>query len=193
LVFIVGINRQAQVGFVSLSPSDEAKELRAHVADGLELAARHRLGQPVLEIIAQHHGMSVVRNAYRRALDMQPQGSTGVDLADYVYSGSKPLSREAGLVMLADVVEMASRDLAVESALEVSTIEATVRRAVTDVVAEGQLEACGLTLQDMSIIIREFTLVLEDRLIRRGRLTLSGLPRIHAAKVVRPPLGGELN
>lgn len=188
-----GFEENVQNRFASVSPSEEAKELRMHVADGLELAAKHRLGQPLMEIIAQHHGTSVVRASYRRSLDLQPPGAPAVDEGDYAYPGPKPLSKEAGLVMLADVVEVATRDLAAEISLDVSTIEAHVRRVVTEVLESGQLETCDLTLHDIGRIIREFTAVLEDRLIRRGRMALSQVPKLSSPKVVRPPLGGELN
>lgn len=184
----------AQASFVSVAPLEEAREIRSHVAEGLALAARHRLGQPILEIIAQHHGTGVVRASYRRALDLVGQGPGAVDKVDFSYPGPTPLSREAALVMLADVVEFATRDLALEPRLDVPAIDAAVRRVIAEVLADGQLDASALTLQDIGRIARAFTSVLEDRLIRRGRPTLSQLPaRRLAPPRVRPPMGGELN
>jgi cyclic-di-AMP phosphodiesterase PgpH len=180
-----------QRSFVSIAPQEEAKEIRMHAADGLELAAKHRLGQPVLEIIAQHHGTTVVRAPYRRAAELL--AGQKPDVAEFAYPGPRPLSKEGAIVMLADFVEVATRELAAEVALEVATIDAAVRRVVGEVLADGQLEHSELTLLDISRIIKAFTLVLEDRLIRRGRLTLSQITRTPPPKMVRPPLGGELN
>lgn len=180
--------------FVSASPVDDAREIRAHVADGLELAAKHRLGQPLLEIIAQHHGTTVVRNAHQRALDLAPAGGAQPALTDFAYPGPRPIMREAALVMLADFVEVATRDLAAEVALDVADVEGAVRKAVDETIDAGQCDLSALTLRDLQAIIREFTSVLEDRLIRRGRPTLSTMPRPQAAKLVqRSPLPGELN
>jgi putative nucleotidyltransferase with HDIG domain len=177
-----------QRSFVSMAPVDEAREIRMHVADGLELAAKHRLGQPVLEIIAQHHGQTFVRSAFRRATE---QGRA--ESAEFAYPGPKPITKEAAVVMLADFVEVATRDLAAEVALDVPKIEAEVRRVIGEVLNDGQLDQSELTLLDIGRIIKAFVLVLEDRLIRRGRLTLSQLPKVPPAQMVRPPLGGELN
>lgn len=176
-------------GFGVLPPADEARELKMHVADGLELAARHRLGAPVLEIIAQHHGTSAVRNAFQRATEQR----SNVERADFAYAGPRPLSREAALVMLADIVEVATRDLAHDMSLTKEMIERAVRQAVAETVEERQLEECELTLRDIGRVVRAFTQVLEDRLLRRGRPpTLSTLPVVTGAPMVRAP-GGEPN
>jgi putative nucleotidyltransferase with HDIG domain len=175
--------------FGSLPPLDEARELKMHVADGLELGAKHRLGAPVLEIIAQHHGTGVVRNAHQRAAEQYGN----VDRADFAYAGPRPLSRESAIVMLADTVEVATRDLAQEIGLVRETIEQRVRQALGEVLEDRQLEQCELTLRDISAVSTAFTNVLEDRLLRRGRPpTLSSLPVVSGATMVRAP-GGEPN
>ncbi len=172
-------------GFPTLSPLDEAKELKMHVADGLEIGAKHRLGQAVLEIIAQHHGTSKVRIARRRSV-----GPTSD--ADFAYAGPRPMEPESALVMLADVVEVGTRDLVAEVGLERPRIESMVRRLVTEMEADAQLDLCDLTLKDLGVVIREFTDVLDERVSRRTRSTLSAIPTISAAAVVRAP-GGEPN
>src|SRR5204863_436450 len=83
-------DENVQTSFIGANPADEAKELRMHIADGLELAARHRLGPPLLEIIAQHHGTNVVRSSYQRAIEMNAQGSSPPDRAEFAYPGPKP-------------------------------------------------------------------------------------------------------
>ncbi len=51
-----------------LSPQMSALLLVAHVKDGLELGRALRLPQPVLDIIAQHHGTTLIAYFYHRAL-----------------------------------------------------------------------------------------------------------------------------
>ena len=183
-----GFDENLEGGSFPTPPVEEAKEIRAHVADGLELAAKHRLGQAVLEIIAQHHGTTYVRGSLQRARDT----AMGFDEADFAYSGPRPMSPEAALVMLADVVEVATRELAQEVGLDRAHIEREVRRLVTEVQAEGQLDNCDLTLRALGTVITAFTDVLEERLVKRGRSTLSSIPVIAPAAVVRAP-GGEPN
>jgi hypothetical protein len=181
-------DENGQAGFATLSPVDEAKEIKMHVTDGLEIGARHRLGQSVLEIIAQHHGTSRVRASRRRGMSV----SGGSD-ADFAHAGPRPTDPEAAIVMLADVVEVGTRELVAEVAVDRPRIEAAVRRLVQEVASEGQLDHCDLTLKDLGVVIREFTDVLDERVARRTRSTLSAIPTISAAAVVRPPPGGEPN
>jgi cyclic-di-AMP phosphodiesterase PgpH len=174
-------------GLATLSPIDEAKEIKLHVSDGLEIGAQHRVGQSVLEIIAQHHGTSRVRNSRRRAVSV-----SGRD-AEFEHAGPRPSAAEAALVMLADVVEVGTRELVQEVAIDRPRIDAAVRKLVRDVAADGQLAQCELSLKDLDTIIREFTDVLDERVAKRTRSTLSGIPTISPAAVVRPPPGGEPN
>lgn len=173
-------------GGFALGAADQAKEIRMHVADGLELGAKHRLGQAVLEIVAQHHGTTMVRSLRGRSLE------TASD-EPFTYPGPRPMTVEAALVMLADVVETATRDLLAEIGIDRSRIEANVRKLVTEVESAGQLDLCDLTLRDLGAIVTAFVDVLDDRVLRRGRSALSSLPSVSAVAVVRAPPGGEPN
>lgn len=177
--------------FPGLMPEAHAEQLRAHVSDGLELAAKHRLGSPVMAIIAQHHGASLVRSAYARA---QQRSGDAVDPELFRYAGPRPVAREVALVMLADVVETATRPLGTQVGVTRSVIEAQVRHVVTEVLEDGQLDRCDLTLRDLGQVVSAFTRVLEERLVRHGRPpTLSTLPALPSMPLVRPPPRGQPN
>ncbi|MDF2441768.1 MAG: cyclic-di-AMP phosphodiesterase PgpH, partial [Abditibacteriota bacterium] len=62
-----------------LSPQLSALVILAHVKDGLELGRALRLPQPVLDIIAQHHGTGLISYFYERAVQ-QTQQSAGHNL-----------------------------------------------------------------------------------------------------------------
>ncbi len=81
----------------------------AHIKDGADLARQHRLPQPIVDLIAQHHGTTRVEFFYDRATQ-QPNGGE-VDESTYRYPGPKPQTKEAAVLMLADAVESASRSL----------------------------------------------------------------------------------
>ena len=157
-----------------------ATELRAHVADGVELAHQHRLGASVIDILRQHHGTSGVRR--RSAKVRQPQ----TDIV--TYEGPRPLAREAGLVMLADNVEAATRHLDKEVVVERDRIESAVADAVQIVVQDGQLDESELSLYDLDRTRQAFVQVLEARFSRRGR-PLTSLPEVTGAPLVRAPTG----
>ncbi|MCB9653478.1 MAG: HDIG domain-containing protein [Deltaproteobacteria bacterium] len=165
-----------------ISPSEQARLIRAHVADGLAIATKHRLGAPVFEIIAQHHGTLVVRNAFRRAtaLDLASDDrvhgdrvSRDVHASEFAYEGPKPLTVPAAIVLLADIVEAMTRDVSSASgsgqALSVREFEARVEDKVREVLDNGQLDACDLTMKDLEVIASAFVATLEDRLVRWGR------------------------
>ncbi|MBK8012211.1 MAG: HDIG domain-containing protein [Deltaproteobacteria bacterium] len=164
--------------FLTTSPSEQARLIRAHVADGLAIATKHRLGAHVSEIIAQHHGTEVVRNAFRRAtaLDLTTDSRGEVDASDFAYEGPKPLTVPAAIVLLADVVEAMTRDVSSSTgrALSVDEFGAKVEGKVREVLDSGQLDACEVTMKDLEVISSAFVATLQDRLVRWGRPSSPG-------------------
>ncbi len=137
-----------------LSPSMSALILIQHVKKGVELAKKYKLGNEVIEGIVQHHGTSLIKYFYNKSLN---SGNENVNEEDFRYPGPKPQTREAGIVMLADVVEAAVR------ALERPTparIKGRVKGLINEIFADGQLEECELTLKDLHEIAKSFNTIL---------------------------------
>ena len=137
-----------------LSPSMSALVLIGHVKKGVELAREHKLGNEIIEGIIQHHGTSLIKYFYQKSLK---SGNDTVKEENFRYPGPKPQTREAGIVMLADVVEAAVR------ALERPTparIQGRVKELINDIFADGQLEECELTLKDLHQIAKSFNNIL---------------------------------
>jgi len=137
-----------------LSPSMSALILIGHVKKGVELAKKYKLGNEIIEGIIQHHGTSLIKYFYQKSLK---SGNDTVKEEDFRYPGPKPQTREAGIVMLADVVEAAVR------ALERPTparIQGRVKELINDIFADGQLEECELTLKDLHQIAKSFNNIL---------------------------------
>ncbi|MCK5837302.1 MAG: HDIG domain-containing protein, partial [Desulfobacula sp.] len=137
-----------------LSPSMSALVLIGHVKKGVELAKKNKLGNDIIEGIIQHHGTSLIKYFYQKSLK---SGNATVKEEDFRYPGPKPQTREAGIVMLADVVEAAIR------ALERPTparIQGRVKELINDIFADGQLEECELTLKDLHQIAKSFNNIL---------------------------------
>ena len=61
-------------------------------------------------IIQQHHGTSLISYFYQKAKEKENPEMESLDEKDFRYPGPKPQTKEAGIVMLADAVEAASRD-----------------------------------------------------------------------------------
>jgi cyclic-di-AMP phosphodiesterase PgpH len=135
------------------TPSLSAIIITAHVREGLELAREHRLPPEIIDIIEQHHGDSLVSYFYNKAT--QTEGP--VEEADYRYAFSRPQSREAALVMLADSAEAAVRAVKKPS---LPRVEAAVRRVIDGKVADGQLHDSDLTLADLDRIVQVYSTML---------------------------------
>ncbi len=142
-----------------LSPSMSALIIRSHVKDGLEMAKRHRLPEVILDMISQHHGTSTIEYFYDKALKDAENAENGGDVerSHYQYPGPKPQTREAGILMLADGIEAASRTMADPS---FDRIQGMVQKMINKVFSSGQLQECELTLLDLHHIARCFTRVL---------------------------------
>jgi putative nucleotidyltransferase with HDIG domain len=139
-----------------LSPSMSALILISHVKEGVELARQHRLGQPIIDMIRQSHGSALISFFYQKA-----KGQAGpdqpVDERDFRYPGPKPQTREAGLVLLADCVEAASRTLADPTP---ARIQGMVQKIISNIFTDGQLDECELTLKNLHEIAKSFIQIL---------------------------------
>ncbi|RLB36458.1 MAG: phosphohydrolase [Deltaproteobacteria bacterium] len=139
-----------------LAPSMSALILMSHVKDGVELAREHKLGREIIDIIQQHHGTSLIRYFYQKALEQseKKKGKAGhVKEEGFRYPGPKPQTKEAGLVMLADIVEAASKTLVEPTA---ARIQGMVQKIINKAFSDGQLDECELTLKDLHEIAKNF-------------------------------------
>jgi len=139
-----------------LAPSMSSLILISHVKDGVELAREYKLGKEIIDIIQQHHGRSLISYFYQKAKDrtvLKGGKSSDIKEEDFRYPGPKPQTKEAGLVMLADMVEAASRSLVDPTP---SRIQGMVQKVINNVFSDGQLDECELTLKDLHEIAKSF-------------------------------------
>ena len=145
----------------SMNPWMSARKIISHVADGVKLAEKAKLPGAVIDIIRQHHGRSVTRFFYNKALK-ESSDPEEVKREDFVYPGPRPSSLEAALVLLADQVASATKNL---------TAPEGISEVVSDIVdekdLEGELDDCHLTRRNLKTIARVFTSVLESKFYKR--------------------------
>lgn len=139
-----------------LSPNMSALILISHVKEGAELARQQRLGQPIAEIIRQSHGTALIKYFYQKALE-QVAPDQVIDEHEFRYPGPKPQTREAGLVLLADAVEAASRTLSDPTP---ARIQGLVQKIINNIFIDGQLDECELTLKNLHEIAWSFNQIL---------------------------------
>lgn len=138
-----------------LAPSMSALILVSHVKQGVELAKQHRLGKEVTDIIRQHHGNSIIQYFYRKAQNLQDAPPPNIE--DFRYPGPKPQTREAALVMLADIVEASSRTLDDPTPTRLRQHIDTILKSIY---SAGQLDECELTFRDLDALADSFHQVL---------------------------------
>jgi len=141
----------------SLTPSMSALIILSHVKEGVELTEKYKLGRRITDIIAQHHGTSLVSFFYNRAKEQEDPKLHIVEEKDFRYAGPKPQTKEAGIIMLADAVEAASRILEDPTP---KRIESHVQHIIENIFLDGQLDECELTLKDLHAIQNSFIKIL---------------------------------
>jgi putative nucleotidyltransferase with HDIG domain len=133
----------------SLVPAMSTLVISAHVKDGVDLARQNGLPESIIDFIQQHHGTTLVEYFYRQAnqkkVQEDPEGGA-LDESSFRYPGPKPQSKEAGILMLADAVESASRVLKEPTP---SRIENLVDDISMKRLLDGQFDECGLTLEEV--------------------------------------------
>ena len=140
-----------------LSPSMSSLILISHIKEGVEQAKEHRLGNVITDIIQQHHGTHLISFFYQKAKEKENPTEAVVDEKDFRYPGPKPQTKEAGLVMLADAVEAASRTLNDPTP---ARIQGMVQKTINNFFTDGQLDECELTLKDLHLIAKSFNRIL---------------------------------
>lgn len=135
----------------TLVPAMSTLVIIAHIKDGSDLARQHSLPEPLIDLIEQHHGTTLVEYFYGRASAQAQQDPNGseVDESSYRYPGPKPQTKEAGVLMLADSVESASRTLVDPTP---ARIESLVREIAERKLDDGQFDESGLTLRELRTI-----------------------------------------
>jgi len=125
---------------------ESAANIKNHVLEGLSFAKKFKLPQQVIDIIKQHHGDSRVQYFYNKAKE------SNIPIKDesvYRYFGPKPQSKEAALVMIADIVESTAKvqmHQHTEESLK-KIIDDTIQRLILD----GQLSEAPITLKELEI------------------------------------------
>jgi putative nucleotidyltransferase with HDIG domain len=163
-------NQRAENRHDALAPSMSALIVKRHVNDGLELARQWRLPQAVADVIAQHHGTRSVSFFWAAARQRAAEagdagdGAGALDPALFRYPGPKPRSREAALVMVADACEASARAMP-EPTREL--LQGLVAKRIQEIVEEGQLDECELTLRDLRVVAEAMVRGLEAVYQRR--------------------------
>jgi len=137
-----------------LDPETSAATIIRHVSDGVDLARKYRLPRQISDFIEQHHGTTITRYQYTRALEEAGMDKEAVDMDKFRYPGPRPSTREIALLMLADTCE--ARERAERPKGEDELLE-LIKSVVKDKQDIGELDETQLTMQDLEQIIDSFS------------------------------------
>ncbi len=137
-----------------LDPESSATTIIRHVQDGLELARKYHLPPQLCDFISQHHGTTVTRYQYMRALELAGMNKDAVDMDKFRYPGPRPSTREIALLMLADTCEARMR---AERPKDEDALHEMIESVIRDKLELGELDDTRLTIQDLEAISDSFT------------------------------------
>lgn len=136
----------------NLNPELSAKIIISHVKDGIELAKKYNIPSVIQDIIAQHHGNTLVKYFYYTVKN-NAENPDDVKEENFRYPGPIPSSKESAIIMLADSVEAAVRSIKEPNE---DKIKDMVNNIINDKLSSGQLNNCNLTIKDIEKIKRCF-------------------------------------
>lgn len=119
--------------------------IKKHIEDGVNLAKKYKLPPLVRDIIEQHHGTGKIRFFFNKAREMNLK----IDESQFYYNGPKPRTKEASIVMIADIVESTSKSID-------DLTEERIRKLLDDVIMglinDGQLDESPLSMHELQTI-----------------------------------------
>ncbi len=132
-----------------LTPVESARVIISHVQEGVNLARRAGLPEAFIDIIREHHGTSLVYYFYHKQLEAVGHDASLVDEREFRYSGPKPRSKEAVIVMIADSFEAACRSIdEINEEILTRLIDQIVREKMED----GQFDECLLSFEELGLV-----------------------------------------
>jgi len=140
-----------------LSPTMSSLVIMSHIKDGCDLAKDLNLGNEIINIIKQHHGTSLISYFHDKAKRDADALFNTLSESDFRYPGPKPQTKEAALVLMADVVEASSRTLKDPTP---ARIESLVQERIKQIFRDGQMDECDLTLRDVHKVAESFVRIL---------------------------------
>lgn len=148
-----GENQSGHNPHDDLEPKASARIITQHTKAGVELGIEYGIPKVILNIMKEHHGTSLVKYFYFKAL--KTYGAENVVEAEYRYDGQVPSSRESAVVMLADTVEAAVRAM-LGNGKTLDDVEEFIKGLIKDKLDDGQLNRSGLAIHELEIIRKAF-------------------------------------
>jgi hypothetical protein len=134
----------------TLQPTMSTLIIIGHVKDGVDLAREANLPDPIIDLIEQHHGTTLVEYFFREAERREEwDADADVEESSFRYPGPKPQTKESCVMMLADALESATRTLSEPTPKRIERLveDLTLKRML-----DGQFDECGISMREIAMI-----------------------------------------
>jgi len=131
-----------------LPPQRSAIAIREHVNDGIELAKQYKLPKRIIDFIPMHHGTTIIKHFYAKALEEVKEKDILINPDDFRYPGPKPNSKETAILMICDAAEAISR----VKEYDKDEIIKRINDSIDEKILDGQFDDADLTFEDVKII-----------------------------------------
>lgn len=138
---------------MGMNPHDDLSYVKSaelvidHVKNGVKMAQKYKLPEPIIEFIATHHGTTKANYFFLK--QRQEKSDQRIDDELFIYPGPLPKSKEATVVMLIDGIEAASRSLKDKT---FENLKDLINRMIDEKIKFNQLDNSNLTFNDINII-----------------------------------------
>ncbi|MCK4421062.1 HDIG domain-containing protein [candidate division WOR-3 bacterium] len=133
----------------NIPPKLSAIIIKSHITDGIMIAKEYRLPAEIVEIIKRHQGKALILPFYEKA----KKYTDVLNEEDFSYDCPLPVSKEASIVMLADIVGATARSLDNPTDEEIETM---ISKLINRQIVSGQLAKSQLSIEELYIISRQF-------------------------------------
>ena len=147
--------------YKKLSPVLAAQKIKEHVLKGIELAKKYELPPEVIDIISQHHGTMEISYFWNTEKNKE-----NVNKKDYFYDGPKPKTKEAVLVMIADILESKSKSFGNN---HINKLKSISENTITYLINQGQFDESPITFADIISIKKNLFSILKGLTHKRIR------------------------
>ena len=157
----------------------------SHVKEGLALAKRHKLPQPILDGIVQHHGNGLISFFYHKAktqqqkeIDTSHATANPINDSDFRYGGAPAVSPEMAILSLADASEAAARSIEKPTPKKIASM---MDEIFATKIRDGQMDHANLTMAQINTVKESFVFSLSNML--HGRIPY---PKDHENNLDKP-------
>ena len=124
-----------------------AKIITDHVKDGVKLAKKYNLPEPIIHFITTHHGSGRVEYFYRSFKNKYPDKE--IDEEVFTYPGPNPFSKETAVLMMADKIEASVRSLKEKT---IATIKKQIDDMIDSMIHEKRFEEADITFKEINVV-----------------------------------------